>query len=219
MRARWSARAPRATAARAGACRRRSTLKRALELALRAALERGDRHIGTVHVLLGLCRCEDPGLRATLARVGTTPGALAAAVLAEADRRDWDGGRPAAPARPSGTTIAALALRHRPELHGRNHGGALVAAAPRPTRCSTGSRQRTSRRPRRRATTTTSGCPASGFLTVKLRDDKVEAKRSEADFGRRRHPARRSAAARSGRSGASRSRRCVLHGLTRPTAR
>ena len=63
------------------------TLKRALELALRAALERGDRHIGTVHVLLGLCRCEDPGLRATLARVGTTPAALEAAVLAEADRR------------------------------------------------------------------------------------------------------------------------------------
>ena len=63
------------------------TLKRALELALRAALERGDRHIGTVHVLLGLCRCEDAGLRGTLAGVGTTPAALEAAVLAEADRR------------------------------------------------------------------------------------------------------------------------------------
>ena len=63
------------------------TFKRALELALRAALERGDRHIGVVHVLLGLCRCEDPGLQATLARVGTTPATLEAAVLAEADRR------------------------------------------------------------------------------------------------------------------------------------
>jgi ATP-dependent Clp protease ATP-binding subunit ClpA len=63
------------------------TSKRGLELALRAALERGDRHVGVLHVLLGLCRCEDPALEAALGRVGTTPAALEAAALSAADRR------------------------------------------------------------------------------------------------------------------------------------
>ena len=56
--------------------------KRALELSLREALELGDNHIGTEHILLGVMR--DPGER--LGRVlqarGVEPRAVRAAVLA-----------------------------------------------------------------------------------------------------------------------------------------
>jgi ATP-dependent Clp protease ATP-binding subunit ClpA len=56
--------------------------KRALELSLREALALGDRHIGPDHVLLGLASDADSGAARALARCGTTPQALRAAVLA-----------------------------------------------------------------------------------------------------------------------------------------
>jgi ATP-dependent Clp protease ATP-binding subunit ClpA len=56
--------------------------KKALELALREALAMGDRHIGPEHILLGLARDADTGAARALARCGTSPAALRAAVLA-----------------------------------------------------------------------------------------------------------------------------------------
>jgi ATP-dependent Clp protease ATP-binding subunit ClpC len=49
--------------------------KRALELALREALELGCRHIGSEHVLLGLIRGDGPA-RTILCRLGVDPSEL-----------------------------------------------------------------------------------------------------------------------------------------------
>jgi ATP-dependent Clp protease ATP-binding subunit ClpA len=58
--------------------------KRVLELALRHALARGDHHIGTEHVLLGLLSRErDDGAMEILRRRGRTAEQVRAALLAE----------------------------------------------------------------------------------------------------------------------------------------
>jgi ATP-dependent Clp protease ATP-binding subunit ClpC len=57
--------------------------KRALELALRAALELGHRSIGPAHVLLGIVRVGDGGLARVLDRHGLAPDDVCGAVLDE----------------------------------------------------------------------------------------------------------------------------------------
>jgi ATP-dependent Clp protease ATP-binding subunit ClpA len=60
--------------------------KRALELSLREALCRGDRYIGSEHVLLGLLRAgEGPAVK-LLERRGLPPEAVRAALLRELNR-------------------------------------------------------------------------------------------------------------------------------------
>ena len=56
--------------------------KRGLELALRTALERGDRGIGSEHVLLGVLRTDDPALARVLDRTGISPDAVREALSA-----------------------------------------------------------------------------------------------------------------------------------------
>jgi ATP-dependent Clp protease ATP-binding subunit ClpA len=57
--------------------------KRALERSLREALALSDRHIGPEHILLGIAGDGDSGAARALARCGSTPEALRAAVLAQ----------------------------------------------------------------------------------------------------------------------------------------
>jgi transcriptional regulator with XRE-family HTH domain len=54
--------------------------KKALELSLREALRRGDDHIGSEHLLLGLLRGGDDRIRALLSRLGVEPDAIRQAV-------------------------------------------------------------------------------------------------------------------------------------------
>lgn len=58
-------------------------LKQALELALRAAVRDGDRHIGTEHLLLGLLDPPARSLGRVLARLDVEPERLAALVRVE----------------------------------------------------------------------------------------------------------------------------------------
>jgi ATP-dependent Clp protease ATP-binding subunit ClpA len=62
--------------------------KRTLELALRHAVRRGDKFIGTQHILLGLLEGEDTGALSVLRRAGRTPESVRAALLAEIDHPD-----------------------------------------------------------------------------------------------------------------------------------
>ena len=62
-------------------------VKQALENALRAALRRRDRRLGTEHLLLGLLREPAATLRRVLARVDVDPERLAALVQVEAAAR------------------------------------------------------------------------------------------------------------------------------------
>jgi len=59
--------------------------KKALELALREAIARGDKEIGDEHVLLGLLR--EGGVERLLRAVGADPAALRAALTPAASRR------------------------------------------------------------------------------------------------------------------------------------
>jgi ATP-dependent Clp protease ATP-binding subunit ClpA len=59
--------------------------KKALELSLREAVRRGDRHIGAEHVLLGTTRVREPALHAALRRRGRTVDELRASLLAAMD--------------------------------------------------------------------------------------------------------------------------------------
>jgi ATP-dependent Clp protease ATP-binding subunit ClpC len=65
--------------------------KRALELSVQEALDRGDSHVRTEHILLGLTRIEDGIAAQVLLDLGTTPRALAEEVRNELgrDSRDW----------------------------------------------------------------------------------------------------------------------------------
>lgn len=54
-----------------------ASAKRALELSLRVALERGDKRIGTEHLLLGLLRAERGAVPRLLAAEGVDPAQLA----------------------------------------------------------------------------------------------------------------------------------------------
>ncbi len=61
--------------------------KRTLELALREALARGDRHIGAEHILLGLTRTSGTGASRVLDRLGVDVTSLRQAVLDELPRK------------------------------------------------------------------------------------------------------------------------------------
>ena len=76
---------------RAGSVRMTPGAKKSLELALREALARGDRHIGAEHVLLGLLRDERAEAVAVLGRTGASPAAVREAFSAEASRRGRGG--------------------------------------------------------------------------------------------------------------------------------
>ena len=54
--------------------------KRSLELSLRVAVERGDKHIGAEHVLLGVLRLDTARIPQILEAAGTTPEELAASL-------------------------------------------------------------------------------------------------------------------------------------------
>jgi ATP-dependent Clp protease ATP-binding subunit ClpC len=54
--------------------------KRVLEQALREALDRGDRHIGSHHLLLGLVRVDSGGVPRVLARAGVSVDQIETAV-------------------------------------------------------------------------------------------------------------------------------------------
>ena len=62
--------------------------KKALELSLREAIHRGDKHIGAEHVLLGTTRVSEPALHAALRRRGRTVDELRASLLAAMDEPD-----------------------------------------------------------------------------------------------------------------------------------
>jgi ATP-dependent Clp protease ATP-binding subunit ClpA len=59
--------------------------KRALEGALREAVEHGDRHIAAGHVVLGVLRTEDPAVLGVLQRAGLDPERVRALALAARD--------------------------------------------------------------------------------------------------------------------------------------
>jgi ATP-dependent Clp protease ATP-binding subunit ClpA len=61
--------------------------KRTLELALREALARGDRHIGAEHILLGLTRTSGTGASRVLDRLGVDVTALRQALIDELPRK------------------------------------------------------------------------------------------------------------------------------------
>src|SRR5215470_2025518 len=85
--------------------------KKAMELALRAAVELGQR-IGTGHLLLGLIKQEDSEAATTLRALGADPGQLRAGVLEEIGKHPEE----LAYSTPLHTPRASLRVRREPRL-------------------------------------------------------------------------------------------------------
>jgi ATP-dependent Clp protease ATP-binding subunit ClpC len=82
--------------------------KRALELSVQEALERGDSHVRTEHILLGLTRIEDGIAARVLLDLGTSPGAIAQDVRKQLGGHSGSGLGPSVPTDQSEGGAASL---------------------------------------------------------------------------------------------------------------